>query len=91
VKKFNPEISLVQGVLFGDIDNQNDHNGITVSAPDNGFFEAGLVIDNLIKIKLLNIVYLGLGCGTYYRYGYYSFKKPIDNAAFKISLKLGST
>ncbi|MEI6764272.1 MAG: DUF5686 family protein [Bacteroidota bacterium] len=91
VKKFNPEISLVQGVLFGDIKAGKKYNGISVAAPDKGFFEAGLVIDNLIKIKLLNIVYLGLGCGAYYRYGYYSFNKPIDNAAFKISLKLGST
>lgn len=38
----------------------------TLEAP---YLEAGLVVDNIIRINYLNIAWLGVGVGAYYRYG----------------------
>ena len=48
---------------------------------EDGYFESGLVLDNLLKISISKI-----GLGAYYRYGAYSFDKVIDNCAFKLKI-----
>lgn len=36
---------------------------------ENPYLEAGLVIDNIIRINYLNVAWIGVGLGGYYRYG----------------------
>lgn len=49
----------------------------------DGFYESGLVIDNILKITIAK-----LGFGAYYRYGANSFDDVADNFAYKIKISL---
>ena len=68
-KYFSPEFILVTNVGWGE------------KSMEDGYFESGLVLDNLLKISISKI-----GLGAYYRYGAYSFDKVIDNCAFKLKI-----
>jgi hypothetical protein len=82
-KWFNPEFIFVTNVGWGDISNIEKHQGIEQKSMKDGFYESGLVIDNLLKISTAQI-----GFGAYYRYGANSFDKVADNFAFKLKLSL---
>jgi hypothetical protein len=86
--KFKPEFTIANNLSLGTLSHPELHDGLSLKAPSKGFYEAGLIIDNLIRLKILNIAYVGLGIGTYYRYGPYSFDKTLDNFAFKISFRI---
>ena len=47
-----------------------------------GYFESGLMIDNLLSVKDL----LALGIGVFYRYGPYALSSWKENMAVKVSL-----
>lgn len=81
-EKFSPFISVVHNMLWGKLNNASQHSFATKSAT-NGFFESGLVIDNLMKSG-----FTGLGLGFFYRYGPESLPVPIDNFAAKISMHI---
>lgn len=87
-KRFKPEFKIVNNIAFGTLANPSRHKGIEFKTLENGYYEAGLIIDNILRVNILNLFYFGVGAGAFYRYGYYSFEKPIDNAAFKASLKI---
>lgn len=70
-KYFNPEFIIATNIGWG-------NPGML-----DGFYESGLVIDNLLKISTAKI-----GLGAYYRYGANSFDKVIDNFAVKLKLSL---
>ncbi len=87
-KRFKPEFKIVNNIAFGTLANPLLHKGIEFKTLESGYYEAGLIIDNILRVNILNLFYFGVGGGAFYRYGYYSFEKPIDNAAFKASLKI---
>jgi hypothetical protein len=41
------------------------------------------MIKNLYRRSLYSLVYIGIGGGVFYRYGYYSLPNKADNWAFK--------
>ena len=59
------------------------HENISYKTMGKGYFESGLLINNLFRIQILRY-----GFGVMYRYGYYAFSKTIDNFAFKLTLQL---
>ena len=91
-KKFRPELSICQSVLYGELSNKSFHPGNNFfKVPDEWYFESGLILDNLVRLKIFNLAYLKLGAGGFYRYGYYAFDNPLKNAAFKLSLKISGS
>ncbi len=70
-KYFSPEFIFVTNVGWGD------------PGMKDGFYESGLVIDNILKITIAK-----LGFGAYYRYGANSFDNVADNFAYKIKISL---
>ena len=80
--KFSPRIVLCQNIGFCWLRRLGDHLGFTATPMDKGYFETGLMIDNLISARDL----LAMGIGFFYRYGAYSYDKPKDNFAIKVSL-----
>ena len=70
-KWFNPEFIVATNVGWGE------------PFMSDGFYESGIVIDNILKISTSK-----LGFGTYYRYGPYSYDKIADNFAYKIKLSI---
>jgi hypothetical protein len=80
--KFQPEIALVQNLGFGKLKNTAHHENITYSTLEKGYYETGLLINNILRIQILRY-----GVGVFYRYGPYAFAKTIDNFAFKLTLQ----
>jgi hypothetical protein len=55
---------------------------------EKGFYESGLLLNNVLRVNYYNIAYIGLGGGAFLRYGEYAFKKQEDNIVYKFSLTL---
>jgi hypothetical protein len=78
--KFKPEIILITNFGIGQFDDPAIHDPLEFKTMEKGYFESGILFNNLIRQ-----MFLGYGLGAYYRYGAYSFPKTIDNFAFKLS------
>ncbi len=85
-KYFSPEIILVNNIGFGWLSKPQNHNHVPVRDYKHGYFETGVVLDNILKIN-----FAGYGAGVYYRYGGYQNAKALDNWAFKLSLNINLT
>jgi len=83
---FQPEISIHNNFSWGNLSYQESHKLISFKTKDRIFMETGLQIDNILKLNYMNIGYMGLGAGVYYRYGGYSLPDFNDNLAFKFTL-----
>jgi len=82
-KWFHPEFALSQNIGFGWLDHPEKYNyiGNSTRLMDLGFYESGLLINNLVNLKIYTI-----GIGAFYRWGPYSFDNVGDNFAYKVSL-----
>ena len=85
--KFKPQFVFVQNTGWGTLNDPSDQ-GIDFKVKDKIYLESGLLINNLIRFKLLNIYYIGFGAGTFYRYGYYTLVNTLDNFALKLSVTI---
>jgi hypothetical protein len=81
--KFQPELALVHNLGFGFLNNKEPHENIDFRTLEKGYFEGGLLINNLLHVQLFKY-----GFGVLYRYGPYAYTKSIDNFAFKLTLQL---
>lgn len=81
--RFRPEFVLVHNMGFGSLKWKNYHDHVVFNTMEKGYFEVGLLINNILRIQLLRY-----GLGIFYRYGPYAFPKTIDNLAFKLTLQL---
>ncbi len=82
---FRPELVLVQNIALGSLQHPNYQRGIEFKTPSKGLYESGLLINNLFR-KNMQFFYLCIGGGVFFRYGYYSLPKNIDNWAFKFGI-----
>ena len=92
-KKFHPEIILITNIAWGDLKAQNRSDAVIQRLEDSetwglsdlrkGYYESGIVIDNIIKAGFTK-----LGFGTFYRYGPYSYEEISDNFVFKINISI---
>ncbi|MCX6306130.1 MAG: DUF5686 family protein [Bacteroidetes bacterium] len=82
-KWFHPEFALSQNIGFGWLDHPEryKYNTINPREMNLGFYESGLLINNLINLKIYTI-----GIGGFYRWGPYSLDNSWDNAALKVSM-----
>ena len=82
-KWLNPEFTWNNNIGIGELQNRDLHTGTSFKTLEKGYYESGIVIDNLLKIPMFRY-----GFGVYYRYGPYAFNKINDNFAFNLSIKL---
>ncbi|MGM0551677.1 MAG: hypothetical protein ACQESW_11405, partial [Bacteroidota bacterium] len=52
---------------------------------NKGYYESGVVLNDLVRYNLFNFFYVGLGAGVFYNYGYYANDAWDKNLKFKIS------
>lgn len=83
-KYFRPELALVHNTGIGSLDGTSLHRGIDFKTMEKGFFESGLILTNLVRVNYLNLAYLGLGAGAFYRYGNYALPETADNLVVKL-------
>ncbi|NVO03217.1 MAG: carboxypeptidase-like regulatory domain-containing protein [Bacteroidetes bacterium] len=80
-KKFEPEIVIASNAGLGFLDNKNKHFNADFKTMEKGFFESGLIINNILRTDLY-----GIGIGGFYRYGTYSFPKFKDNYVINLTI-----
>lgn len=83
-KKFRPAFVLVHNMGWGTISKEQNHKGVEFKTLEKGYFESGLLINDLIKSNGLAT----LGIGGFYRYGPNALPKAKENIAAKLSLNL---
>lgn len=77
-----PLLSIHNAVGYGDLSNRSFHENIDFHIHDKGYFETGLVLDNLLKFG-----FNGFGIGVFHRYGTYALPEFSDNFVYKLALK----
>ncbi len=85
IGQFKPSFMLVQNTMFGSLGKTNalNQNYVSVIAPSKGYFESGILLNNLVTYNTG-----GYGLGTFYRYGVYADKDWKKNITLKISLSI---
>ncbi len=81
--KFEPIVSLRLNLGWGTLKNADRHQQIEFSTMERGFYETGIVFDNLIKFGIAQY-----GLGIFYRIGPYASPNELRNFAFKLSLRM---
>lgn len=79
--KFAPEIVVLTSAGIGKLNNTENHGGIEFKTMEKGFYESGVVLNNILKLTFTTF-----GVSVHYRYGAYQFKKSSDNITVKMSL-----
>jgi hypothetical protein len=85
-KKFKPGLTVQQNMGWGMLSSKEKHQFLAFDTKEKGYYESGLVIDNLVRLNYLNVAYIGVGCGVYYRYGPYALDNEKDNLTYKLSI-----
>lgn len=86
LKWFQPELIVAQNIGYGDLANVSQHSLIEFSTMERGYYESGIIIDKVLRTKLLKMSYLDLGIGGFYRYGVYGKSTFNENFALRLSL-----
>ena len=86
-KYFQPEFSVAYNIGLGGLREASAHE-IDFKEKKYPYQESGLIIDNIIRIPILNMFYVRLGVGGFLRHGHYEFDKFEDNISLKTSLKI---
>lgn len=85
----HPEFIMSHGAGWGKMNTSTAGNHRQLESKDfrNGFFESGLLINNLFRANY-DVYYYGIGFGAFYRYGDYAFDKWDNNLAYKLSVTI---
>ena len=89
---FRPRIAIAQSFGWSKMNYPEKHTSNQFSILDmrNGYFESGIVIEDVIRIEFLNAFFLTIGGGVYVAYGG-SVLKPLKNTVtpkMRISVSL---
>ncbi|MGN0032364.1 MAG: DUF5686 family protein [Candidatus Limimorpha sp.] len=82
-KRLSPDFIFETNIGIGGLETQRTYCGETLKSIDKGYFESGIMIDNIIKALFVKV-----GFGVFYRYGAYSFDKTADNFAYKLKISI---
>lgn len=77
-----PLFSIHNAAGFGQMDNRAAHFNNDFKVHDEGYFETGIIVDNLLKYG-----FNGFGFGVFHRYGPYAFDDFKDNFIYKFSIQ----
>lgn len=80
-ENFSPEFVISSNFAIGWLDNPGMHHNSDFKIMDKGYFESGLLINDLLNLQIYQ-----LGLGAYYRYGPYAYDQVMKNFAWKLSI-----
>ena len=89
-KKLRPRIQLWQSAGIGSLQQKDLHKGIAFQSMEKGYFESGIVLQQLLRTRLVNLIYMGFGGGVFYRYGAYHLPEWKDNFAIKLAVNFSA-
>ncbi|MBK9177342.1 MAG: carboxypeptidase-like regulatory domain-containing protein [Flavobacteriales bacterium] len=82
-KRWKPVPVLVANAAWGAIDRPERHRGSGFTPMTDGYYEAGLQMDNLLRSG-----FTGIGVGAYWRFGPLALPEPMDNLVVKATMGL---
>ena len=88
IRWFSPELDLSHNMGWGSLCRPFEHLGISTRSMDRGYFESGVVVNQLIIIHALGLK-TGLGAGVFMRYGPYALPEFNQNLVLKVALHVG--
>ena len=68
-KIFSPRIAVAFSSGWSRLSTPEDHSGTLLQDMQEGYFENGVVIENILRLNYLNLFYFGLGGALYGAYG----------------------
>ncbi len=80
-----PIFSLTQSVGYGKLSAPFNYSFKTFK---KGYFETGVIINNIVKVNYVNFAYIGMGAGVFYHYGAYADNDFNKNLVYKLSLSV---
>ncbi|MBL7963003.1 MAG: carboxypeptidase-like regulatory domain-containing protein [Flavobacteriales bacterium] len=80
-RKFRPRPSVVFNAGWGELQQPGNHEGLSFASADQGYFEAGLRIDALLRSGVT-----AFGVGAFHRIGAYATGNSKDDLAVKLAL-----
>lgn len=83
---FMPELALSHRCGWGNLTKMAPYVPFGYKTMDQVYLEAGLQLQNLLKLNVRNLGYLGLGVAGFYRYGAHALDRTGDNLAVKLAL-----
>ncbi len=83
--RFAPNLVLLTQAAWGGMRNPQAHQHVDFRSLEKGYFESGIVLNNLIRQRFFGVVRFGAGFGVFYRYGAYAFPQIAQNLTCKIS------
>jgi hypothetical protein len=84
-KNFRPQPVIFTSLGYGTLEHPEQHMNIGLHTMEKGYFESGLLLNNILRFNYYNIAYLGFGGGAFIRYGSYSAPKIEENLTYKFS------
>lgn len=85
-KYFKPKFSVAQHIGYGKL---NDKDKFNYNDMSKGLFEAGIVVNDIIRFPVFNIIYVGGGISSFYRYGKYKHSDDKNNFSVKANITIG--
>ncbi|MFL5765863.1 MAG: DUF5686 family protein [Bacteroidia bacterium] len=86
--KFQPQLEIFSSAGWGSLAHPEQHTNLDFKTMEKGFYESGMMINNIVRVNYYNVVYLGFGGGAFMRYGPYADPHTEKNMAYKLSLVL---
>lgn len=80
-KYFEPEIAVALNMGTGSLKNPQNHRYAGFSTMEKGYYETGVIINNLLKSA-----FSGIGICGFYRFGPYSKPEAVSNLMLRLTL-----
>ena len=80
-----PIFNLTQSVGYGKLAAPFNYSFKTFN---KGYFETGVILNNIVKVNYVNFFYIGVGAGIFYHYGAYADNDFNKNLVYKLSLSI---
>lgn len=66
VESLAPNLAVQYNMLYGTLDQMAAQRDVAFSVPDNAYHEVGLILNNLIRLRFLNLYYITCSVGYFY-------------------------
>lgn len=83
--KWKPQVMVTQAFGMGTLSHKHLHAGKALRDMNKGYYESGVVLNDLVRYNLFNFFYVGLGAGFFYNYGHYATDTWHENLKVKFS------
>lgn len=83
-----PYISLSHNFLYGNMEHAQAHEAVSFAIPNKGYHESGIMLNDIIKYKYLNLAYINFNAGYFYHWTGETDLKKNGNFVLGVSVSL---